>query len=373
MSVEERAARTGSKKMLALDGGGIRGVISLEVLQRIEDMLRAELGRDPDFVLSDYFDYIAGTSTGAIIAAGLSLGWPVARLRTLYATKGQEMFDKAFLLNRFRFKYDIARLTAMLQREFGAETTLGSDQIRTLLLLVLRNATTDSPWPLANNPHARFNDPALTDNNLNLPLWQLVRASTAAPVFFPPEVVTVGSREFIFVDGGLTMYNNPAFQLFLMSTLDAYRLGWHTGEDRLLLVSVGTGAAANANADLLPGDMNLLYNASSIPAALMYAASNEQDLLCRVFGRCRHGSGLDLEVGDISSGPGLLDPRLFSYVRYNADLSRSGLDAMGLAAVEAAAAQRMDSIEHITDLQRIGGRLAEEVEPGHFAGFLAGK
>ena len=53
--------------------------------------------------------------------------------------------------------------------------------------------------------------------------------------------------------------------------------------------------------------MNLLYNAKSIPAALMSAALNEQDLLCRVFGRCRHGATIDREVGDlIDNGDGAI-------------------------------------------------------------------
>jgi hypothetical protein len=75
--------------------------------------------------------------------------------------------------------------------------------------------------------------------------------------------------------------------------------------------------------------MNLLFNANSVPAALMQAALTEQDLLCRVFGRCRHGAPIDLEVGDLRRGEGLLEKRLFSYVRYNAELSRGGLDALG--------------------------------------------
>ena len=79
----------------------------------------------------------------------------------------------------------------------------------------------DSPWPLSNNPRARYNAPERTDNNLELPLWQLVRASTAAPTYFPPELIKVGRHDFVFVDGGVTMYNNPAFQLFLIETLGA--------------------------------------------------------------------------------------------------------------------------------------------------------
>ena len=111
----------------------------------------------------------------------------------------------------------------------------------------------------------------------------------------------------MFVDGALTMYNNPAFQLFLMATLDAYRLGWPATESDLLLVSVGTGTSPKADDHLRPDAMNLLFNANSVPAALMHAALNEQDLLCRVFGRCRHGAPIDLEVGDLMHGEGLLE------------------------------------------------------------------
>ena len=66
MTLLERIAWPGAKKLLAIDGGGIRGVLSLQILQKIEDLLKAQAKRDT-FRLADYFDYIAGTSTGAII------------------------------------------------------------------------------------------------------------------------------------------------------------------------------------------------------------------------------------------------------------------------------------------------------------------
>jgi hypothetical protein len=171
------------------------------------------------------------------------------------------------------------------------------------------------------------------------------------------------------------MYNNPAFQLFLMATLGAYRLSWPTGEDKMLLVSVGTGAAAKADDALRPEDMNILYNAQSIPAALMSAALNEQDLLCRVFGRCRHGATIDREVGDLISGgvgdrPGFPGKRMFSYVRYNADLSKQGLTDLGLPKIRPEDVQKMDSVKHIKDLQKIGQAVARDVNPSHFDGFL---
>ncbi len=136
-------------------------------------------------MLADFFDYVAGTSTGAIIATCISLGMTVAEIRKFYINSGKEMFDKAFILKRFRYKYEDDKLADKLREVVGADTTFRSDKLKTLLLIVMRNATTDSPWPLSNNPAAKYNDPERPDCNLNLPLWQLVRASTAAPVYFP--------------------------------------------------------------------------------------------------------------------------------------------------------------------------------------------
>jgi hypothetical protein len=136
------------------------------------------------------------------------------------------MFQKARPWERLRTKFRDAHLSAALRAIIGEDTTIGSDLLQTLLMIVLRNATTNSPWPLSNNPAAIFNDRSLPSCNLDLPLWQLVRASTAAPTYFLPEVITVGEQTFIFVDGGITVYNNPAFQLFLMATSDPYRLCW---------------------------------------------------------------------------------------------------------------------------------------------------
>lgn len=371
-SFREKLDKKGQRKLLACDGGGIRGIISIEILAKIEKELRANSGK-PDLVLADYFDYVAGTSTGAIIATLVALGKSVDKIREFYVKSGAEMFEKARLWERFRTKFRDDKLSAMLREIIGAETPFGSETLQTLLMIVLRNATTDSPWPLSNNPDAKYNTPPeRPDNNAKLPLWQLVRASTAAPTYFPPEEIRLGARDFIFVDGGITMYNNPAFQLFLMATTEPYRLCWETGREKMLLVSVGTGAAANANADLSPDAMNLIYNASSIPGALMSAALHEQDFLCRVFGDCLAGEPLDREIGDMI-GKGIKDaPKLFTYVRYNADLSRSGLDDLGLAKINPEHVQQMDSVEHIGEMQEVGKAVAEKrVSGAHFSSFPA--
>ena len=70
---------TGPKRILALDGGGVRGLISLAFLERIEALLRERGGRS-DFCLTDYFNLVGGTSTGSLIAAALRLGYTTGHL-----------------------------------------------------------------------------------------------------------------------------------------------------------------------------------------------------------------------------------------------------------------------------------------------------
>lgn len=367
MTIEDRANQPGPKKLLALDGGGIRGVISLEILSEIEHVLQVR-SQNQNLVLSDYFHYIAGTSTGAIIATCLALGMSVAAVKEFYIDSGPDMFDHASLLRRYRYSFQNTKLSAKLREVIGPETTLGSEKLRTLLMIVLRNATTDSPWPISNNPSGKYSV------NLALPLWQLVRASTAAPTYFPPELVSLTDRhgnplDFLFVDGGVTMYNNPAFHLFLMATTQPYNLCWKASLEDMLLVSVGTGTNRQANANLQPDEMNLLYNARSIPAALMSAALHEQDFLCRVFGDCRHGDTLNRDVGDMIGQTGPVSPKLFTYLRYNAELTRKGLDDLDLQDVEPTNVQKLDSISHINDLERVGRASAASVRPEHFKGF----
>ncbi|MDZ4830468.1 MAG: patatin-like phospholipase family protein, partial [Phycisphaerae bacterium] len=245
MDVNTVLAKVGKRRLLALDGGRIRGMMSLQILKRIEKIvLEKEL---PGVTtLGDYFDYIAGTSTGAIIAACLARGMSVAEIEQFYKRCGPDMFVRANLLKRLSFtnKYESEPLAKKLREVLDENTTLDDPTLKCLLMMVLRNATTDSPWPLSNNPQAKYNNQGRDDCNLGLPLWQVVRASTAAPYFFPPESIEHGSTPFVFVDGGVTMYNNPAFQLFLMATLEPYRLQWKASEDDMLLVSVGTGSAA---------------------------------------------------------------------------------------------------------------------------------
>lgn len=395
--LEARYATERKRKLLALDGGGIRGVLTLQILAEIERQLaEATMPADTrkDFRLGDFFDYIGGTSTGAIIAAGLARGMSAAELLRFYTDLGPMIFEPAKLLHRFWNLYRADPLRDQLKEVFGEDTDLSSDTLRCLLLVVTRNATTDSPWPISSNPFARYNLRHRPDCNLRIPLWKLVRASTAAPVYFPPEVLEWEEgnpdKAFVFVDGGVTPYNNPAFLLYRMATLPEYRLGWQQGEDQMMLISVGTGSGPTAGATVLDPSSTLLESAKGVPSALMYAAQVDQDVNCRTVGRCVHGARIDRELCDLiprepvemkdgklptcdEMGPPLPltrdTKRAFLYARYDADLSRKGLDALGLPDVDPAKVSRLDSVAGVKDLIRVGQAAAREVDVSPFSRF----
>ncbi len=378
-SLAERFETPQRRKMLALDGGGIRGVITLQILAEMENQLKQKLGKGDDFRLSDYFDYIAGTSTGAIIAAGLSLGMSVEQLLQFYLDKGKAMFDKNWLLKEWKSLYQSGPLLDALQETFGADTDLHFDngKFKCLLMVCTMNRSTDSPWPISNNPLAKYNDKLRADCNANIKLYELVRASTAAPVYFPPETLQWNpsnpAETFVFVDGGVTPYNNPAFLLYRMATQPAYKLAWEVGEDKLLLISVGTGSSPSA------GEYhNLVNTLSNLPTNLMYATLTDQDINCRTIGRCTYGASLDRELNDMipmDATGNVIDlsqdtKRHFLYARYNVDLSPEGLSALGLSNINSDHVRQMDSVQYIDDLQTVGAASAKQVSMAHFGSFV---
>jgi hypothetical protein len=371
-----------------LDGGGIRGLITLGVLSQLEEKLAQRTGLNQAFRLGEWFDYVGGTSTGAIIAAGLACGMKVQQLVNFYRDSGEAMFEKTSLMKRLTSFYEADPLRKKLQDVFGANSTLEPQHLKCLLLVVTHNVTTDSPWPISSNPDAHYNNPDRADCNLRIPLWQLVRASTAAPVYFPPEMLnwdkSDATKTFVFVDGGVTPYNNPAFLIYRMATAPPYRLNWSAGEQKLLVVSVGTGSAPRPS---LKTSTNLVASVVGLPGHLMYAIANEQDINCRCFGRCTHGPWIDSELCDMTSREVVLGcdretwlqashkpladdlGRDFLYARYNADLSQEGLDLAGFAKIRAEDVQKLDSIDHMDELLAVGLNAGEQIDLSHFGRF----
>src|SRR4029078_2562920 len=105
--LESRYAAKRPSKLLTLDGGGIRGVLTLQVLIRMEELLREASGQGAHFRLCNFFDYIGGTSTGAIIAAGLARGMSARELSDFYMKTGPGMFDKSLLLFLLRHHVEV--------------------------------------------------------------------------------------------------------------------------------------------------------------------------------------------------------------------------------------------------------------------------
>ncbi|MCL6257460.1 patatin-like phospholipase family protein [Aquiflexum sp. TKW24L] len=378
--LENRYGNKSPRKMLALDGGGIRGIITLEYLAKIEQDLKHKLGKDDRFRLCDYFDYIAGTSTGAIIAAGLSLGMSVSELLNFYVKEGKKMFDKNFILKRWKAFYGDGEILEKLKETFGEDTDLclKDGKYKSLLMIVTMNRTTDSPWPISNNPFAKYNDESRQDCNCRIKLFQLVRASAAAPVYFPPETLQWDpnnpDKTFVFVDGGTTPYNNPSFLLYKMATQPGFRLNWEIGEDKLLLVSVGTGSSPTQ------GEYgNLLNTLQALPDNLMYAASVDQDINCRVIGRCTYGAAIDRELGDMipRDNNGHIIPlsqdlkKHFLYVRYNVELTQSGMRDIGINDLDPEPLRQLDAVKNIKELKKVGSFAANKhVDLAHFGSFV---
>jgi predicted acylesterase/phospholipase RssA len=365
--------------MLALDGGGIRCLLTLGILERIETLVLDARGDK----LCEYFDYIAGTSTGAIIAASLARGMTAAEIIDLYKTIAPQIFERTRLIDRVKNFYAADPLKAELQKVFGSETNLEPHNLKCLLLIVTKNVATNSPWAVSSNPEAKFNDVSRKHCNLKIPLWQLLRASTAAPLFFPPEIWRFDpdnpSRAFVFSDGGDTPYNNPAFLLYRMATEPAYRLNWKSGEDNLLLVSVGAGAVGPTNAS----STEVMRQGQ-----LIYRFQVDQDINCRTIGRCTHGGLLDREILDLvprevveswkieeqlaaEEIPLSTDlGRRFLYARYNVNLSRPGLDLLNFNSIDPIIIQQTDALENFESLLEIGRAAGRRVQSKHFGSFI---
>jgi patatin-like phospholipase len=273
----------GPKRILSLDGGGVRGAITVAFLEAIEAELTRRHG--PDAKLCDWFDLIGGTSTGAIIAGALALGFRASELRRFYLDLTPYVFKREF----WRVPYLQAKFDARILRrrieEVVGDRELASPDLRTGFCIFTKRMDTGSPWVLANNSRAPFwEDGADYLGNKHYRLANLVRASTAAPRYFDPEilrilpdppearpaVLPVGKVEAdsappptrpylrhgigrraaerynskthgIFVDGGVSPHGDPALGLFQMTQFERFGLRWPTGPDNLTVVSVGTG------------------------------------------------------------------------------------------------------------------------------------
>ena len=357
------------KRMLALDGGGIRGVLSLEYLGLIEDELKKRSGR-ADFRLCDYFDLIGGTSTGSILAACLACGKSVDELKGLYRDLGASVFKGSFWHRGILSpKFESEPLQVALEGQLGADTTLDSPSIRTGLMVMTKRLDTGSPWPLHNHPGARYHE---QDGKLRL--TEVVRASTAAPTYFEPQRITLSRRDGstvdgAFVDGGVSPYNDPSLQMLMLAALDGHGLRWRTGRDQILLISVGTGSSRHTFTAEKLMDMKAAEQGLRSLQSLMDDCTRMNHAMLQWLTLCLTPWTIDRAVGDMQMDS-RSGPQLATYARYNVLLDQTWLSDTAHASYapeQLAKIAAMDDPTNMKELSAIGALVARlQVKPEHF-------
>ncbi|MBD2445696.1 patatin-like phospholipase family protein [Nostoc sp. FACHB-152] len=250
-------ANNASCRILSLDGGGLRGLITAIMLEKLETKLKE---RDRNKSLKDYFDIIAGTSTGSLIACGISKGMSATQIKELYLNQAIVIFPRvpdviSSLLSRFRIGYsqpifDGKGLEQVLKGPgvFGDNITFG--QLKKLTLITSYDTYNREVVVFKNTKQL----------HQSIPVWEICRASAAAPIAFPGHVMT--NADFIadwssngyaipkekgipLVDGGV-FANDPALCAI------AERLKWNNEQpensvpiDQIVVTSFGTGKSIN--------------------------------------------------------------------------------------------------------------------------------
>ncbi|MGB0564852.1 MAG: patatin-like phospholipase family protein [Spirulinaceae cyanobacterium] len=223
--------------ILSLDGGGIRGILSAQLLSHVEAVLQAQTGKR----LYEYFDLIAGTSTGSILAGGLAVGKSGEQLVQLYLREGRRIFPYTGIKSYFspqRWglvlqhglsapKFSHQGLRQVLREQFGQRRLEELSDRAPKLLIPAYDTTARQPilfksWE--NNAYAGTR------------LWEAALCSASAPTFFPSYPLKLEGKVHSVVDGGVGA-NNPAS----CAIAAALNLGYPLKEIRLLSIGTGQG------------------------------------------------------------------------------------------------------------------------------------
>lgn len=378
-AVEQRLFSPGPKRILALDGGGVRGILTLAILERMEALLRERSATPDRFRLCDYFDLIGGTSTGSIIASGLALGLSAKELLELYRSLSTRVFRRPpWSFGIFGPRFSRGPLAAVLKEIIG-DITLGSDKIRTGLAIVTKRADNGSVWILHNNPRGRFfaastnttgNATGSAMANGDIPLSSAILASTAAPTFFRPEFIKVADQELgAFVDGGVSPHNDPSLHLLMLASLKGYNIGWPLGHERLLLASVGTGFFRQRRSVERLRYTPSVFQAVNALTSMIDDGSRLVQLLLQWASDTPTPRIIDSEIGDLAEDR-LTHQPLLHYVRYDGQLEIDWLiERLGITMTreQVVRIQKMDDPRGIEALIEIGRQIADRhVKAEHF-------
>ncbi|TXF79485.1 patatin-like phospholipase family protein [Chryseobacterium sp.] len=235
--------------ILSLDGGGIRGIISCIILRYIEEQLQQQDRSDAK--LGDYFDLVAGSSTGALIASIIlcpdenrKAKYSIQKGLELYSEKGGSIFQVSFwgkLINPFGLfneKISEAHLENNLHEFFGKLEL--KDFIKPCLI---------TSYDIENRRAKLFNSANAKESTDNFLVRDICRATSAAPTYFTPaRIKSLYGQYFSLIDGGV-FANNPAlcayaearkmpFAELLRSNLKVD----YPGVNDMMILSIGTGA-----------------------------------------------------------------------------------------------------------------------------------
>ena len=217
-----------ARRLLSIDGGGIRGIIPAVLLAGLE----RQTGRPA----RETFDFIAGSSSGALTAAALAAGVPADRIVTLYAERAAEVLRQIPVISTLvriatGSMYDIDRLHDLVARELGTpagDWTLNDAPVD--LLITAKRLDDGMPWYFVRDNAAnscRAGGYRLAD---------VVTASAAAPTYFQPFTISgVGA----LIDGGIGVAGNPVYQ----ACVEAFEYTESYRRSETLVVSLGTGRA----------------------------------------------------------------------------------------------------------------------------------
>jgi patatin-like phospholipase/acyl hydrolase len=214
------------RRILSIDGGGIRGVIPACTLIALEEQLGQPVRAS--------FDFIAGTSTGALIAAAVAIGIPATRMLEIYTRRANEIFTPPQPFAEAKrllegYMYDPDNIRKVLVSEFGpaATWTLNDSPIR--LLLTAKGIDTH-PWYFVRD------NPRNAQTTGTLGLVNCAVASASAPTYFKPWTFDIQSKPTVLVDGGVGVTGNPVYQ----ACVEAFYYDDFTPADTRV-ISLGTG------------------------------------------------------------------------------------------------------------------------------------
>ncbi|MGA7873017.1 MAG: patatin-like phospholipase family protein [Candidatus Binatus sp.] len=220
-------------RILSCDGGGIRGVLSAVLLNRLLGKYPALLQDRPGTITM-----FAGTSTGGILALGLAAGLTPAQIRDLYVTNGKLIFDSSWgrdvveLGGLSGSKYDNVNLKQILQDTFGA-LKLKDLKPRVLIASFSLDNQAAAPSPRTWNPKFFHNFTGADSDGESL-VVDVAMSTSAAPTYFPSYGV--------FIDGGV-IANNPSMAAVVQAMDGRNQAAERATLQEITLLSVGTGAS----------------------------------------------------------------------------------------------------------------------------------